>query len=365
WDGSTLMYLPEFNFHELETVNVSARVCDRTALCPPNCGNIDWSFVVLDDDTLPPTLIRYSPLTMYYELPERIKITLYDRSGIYIDPLNPFMEIRSPGGRVFDTLRLIVISDFGDSAMFETEETVAFGDSIRYVDFRVIAYDNDFDDFRNSDRTVLVSDWKRVNLVYFYLTPGILDIDLGELCLKDTVKLNIMFKNSSQNVVSIDSVGINPSQMVDVKLTPHIPLRLSQYDSVIVMLEFYIEQFGEIVSYINLFSALFSYPIARMSFVGEAKNCLPSEFSVAPNPFSPNGDLVNDEVIFEFPWYDKTEIIIFNIRGDAIFRIYTGNGRARWDGKDARGVVQDAGIYPYVIKVNGELKAKGSVVIAR
>ncbi|MBN2543592.1 gliding motility-associated C-terminal domain-containing protein [bacterium] len=95
---------------------------------------------------------------------------------------------------------------------------------------------------------------------------------------------------------------------------------------------------------------------------------------VHPNPFTPNGDEVNDYVILDYPgmFNNKGILRIFNLRGikvadrniGPIANIAQFVNRS-WDGKDNTGLQLPEGIYMYIIEVKGKVVCDGTLVIVR
>jgi len=91
-----------------------------------------------------------------------------------------------------------------------------------------------------------------------------------------------------------------------------------------------------------------------------------------PNPFTPNGDGINDEAEFTFPDLGEVPgtIKIFtlgNLRVRTI-EVPTGAGakqEAIWDGTDDTGEPLSQGIYIYTIRAEGRIKCSGTVTLAR
>ena len=83
---------------------------------------------------------------------------------------------------------------------------------------------------------------------------------------------------------------------------------------------------------------------------------LVGDVEMAPNPFTPNGDGVNDRVRFSFPVFkvqgDKALVIeIYNLSGRRVGRVerlvsnVAGHQSVAWDGRDAEGELVAPGIY--------------------
>ena len=91
-----------------------------------------------------------------------------------------------------------------------------------------------------------------------------------------------------------------------------------------------------------------------------------------PNPFTPNGDGINDEAKFEFPGLGEVPgtIKIFTLGNLRVRTIEVPSGagakqQAIWDGKDDTGTPMREGIYLYTIRAEGRIKCQGTVTLAR
>jgi gliding motility-associated-like protein len=85
---------------------------------------------------------------------------------------------------------------------------------------------------------------------------------------------------------------------------------------------------------------------------------------VIPNPFTPNGDGFNDFVLFNYPEIitNHGTISIFNFNGRKVKEIIGDN---RWYGKNDDGEDLSSGIYLYIVKIGGIIKANGTVTLVR
>jgi hypothetical protein len=102
-----------------------------------------------------------------------------------------------------------------------------------------------------------------------------------------------------------------------------------------------------------------------------------SKLSCAPNPFSPDGDGVDDVVIIHYNMPLQTSIInvkIYDIRGRLIRRLASNEpggatGNLIWDGREGTGAIARIGIYVVLLEaINGSGardSAKGVLVLAR
>ena len=83
---------------------------------------------------------------------------------------------------------------------------------------------------------------------------------------------------------------------------------------------------------------------------------------IAPNPFTPNGDGINDKVIFSFDLFlvlDQVDVQleIYDLSGLRIAQIQPGGSTAgslqvEWDGRDSQGQVAPPGIYLYRLAID-------------
>ncbi|MBN2541881.1 gliding motility-associated C-terminal domain-containing protein [bacterium] len=93
-----------------------------------------------------------------------------------------------------------------------------------------------------------------------------------------------------------------------------------------------------------------------------------------PNPFTPNGDAVNENVFFKYPnMHSKNaEIIILNLRNVEVWRKTVKSASSisdylerSWNGQDSKGKPLPEGIYIYVIQVDGKVECNGTIILAR
>ena len=83
---------------------------------------------------------------------------------------------------------------------------------------------------------------------------------------------------------------------------------------------------------------------------------------IAPNPFTPNGDGINDEVTFSFDLFlvlDPVDVHvdIYDLSGRRIAQLHTagstaGSLQVAWDGRDSQGQVAPPGIYLYRLAID-------------
>ena len=87
------------------------------------------------------------------------------------------------------------------------------------------------------------------------------------------------------------------------------------------------------------------------------------------NPFTPNGDKINDEAEFDFEDFKiyHTVLKIFDIHGKKIVELTskTKSKRIKWDDKDENGKRLLPGIYLYVLLDSKKAVTRGCVAIAR
>jgi len=91
-----------------------------------------------------------------------------------------------------------------------------------------------------------------------------------------------------------------------------------------------------------------------------------------PNPFTPNGDGINDFAQFTYPniYTKESKIYIFDLWGVEVKRLLVlpeedAKIHSRWYGRDINDNPLPQGLYIYVIEVDGEVICEGTVTIAR
>jgi gliding motility-associated-like protein len=96
----------------------------------------------------------------------------------------------------------------------------------------------------------------------------------------------------------------------------------------------------------------------------ERKLIIKSIQSVLPNPFTPNGDGINDVVEFKIAGLleNRGEVSIYNFRGRKVRGLA---GEKLWNGKSDTGEDLPLGVYLYIVKVDGTIKARGTLTLVR
>ncbi|MGC9314892.1 MAG: gliding motility-associated C-terminal domain-containing protein, partial [bacterium] len=93
-----------------------------------------------------------------------------------------------------------------------------------------------------------------------------------------------------------------------------------------------------------------------------------------PNPFTPNGDGINDFAVFDYPemFSGDAELLIFDIRNKLIYKSTIGPvsemgefGLRQWRGTDNDRKSVNPGIYLYIIQKDGEVVCNGTIVLSR
>ena len=124
-------------------------------------------------------------------------------------------------------------------------------------------------------------------------------------------------------------------------------------------------------------NASFSYAGDGLSVSTRVGGALLVDARVRPNPFTPNGDGINDEMVLSFDVREvaarrplRVEICDISgrrVRSLAAMEVRTGTVEQRWDGRDGTGALVPAGLYLYRIQletdggVEGQL---GSIAVA-
>jgi gliding motility-associated-like protein len=89
-----------------------------------------------------------------------------------------------------------------------------------------------------------------------------------------------------------------------------------------------------------------------------------TECSAVPNPFTPNNDMVYDEVFFSYPLMGLSGqvIDIYDLSNRLVKSIKEGNS---WDGKDDKGNAMPKGVYIYLVRREGKTLCQGTIYLAR
>ncbi len=93
-----------------------------------------------------------------------------------------------------------------------------------------------------------------------------------------------------------------------------------------------------------------------------------------PNPFTPNGDGTNDQVVFGFPFMfsDGAKLQVFSKRQELVYEAdlsdierFEDYAERSWDGMDKNGQKLPPGLYLYIITQKGEVVCNGSITLVR
>jgi gliding motility-associated-like protein len=91
--------------------------------------------------------------------------------------------------------------------------------------------------------------------------------------------------------------------------------------------------------------------------------------TVRPNPFTPNGDGINDQTVFDFSSFDISHptLKLFNIAGRLIRSLEPSRPRQEfyWDGLDDDAQLVPPGLFIYIIEEDGRKIESGHVAMVR
>ena len=98
-----------------------------------------------------------------------------------------------------------------------------------------------------------------------------------------------------------------------------------------------------------------------------------SECFAHPQPFTPNGDNINDYAKFEYPGMHRNNgiLYIYTLENEFVRELQNGEvydspkGIIYWDGKDGYGRLMQNGVYLYIVRDEGGTKCKGTIYLAR
>ena len=90
------------------------------------------------------------------------------------------------------------------------------------------------------------------------------------------------------------------------------------------------------------------------------------DVSFYPNPFTPDGNGINDMVYFNLPaeMMINAVVKIYGLGGDLVREIHSQSGSyLQWDGKNGEHMICKPGVYLYLIIINGEPLHKGTITL--
>jgi len=96
--------------------------------------------------------------------------------------------------------------------------------------------------------------------------------------------------------------------------------------------------------------------------------------AVLPNPFTPDGNDINDVAMFTYPrmMSDEATIVVYDIKNREIWRsdapVQTRFDEAvgrLWNGRDSEGQRVEPGLYLYIVMMGGEVICNGTIVLLR
>lgn len=209
----------------------------------------------------------------------------------------------------------------------------------------------------------------------------------GGIIHKETVGINVLPRPDFIMIINPDSQAVHAGENVEFQISfvpvggfnAKIVVEVSNVPSGMDAI-FASPPFGIPAAFSITFTTLRNippavyYPIVTANGGGithqemVAINVLPKpsiqEYSVQPNPFTPNNDGFNDYVEFQYPETSSGSImmLIFNIDGRKIKEIRNSK---YWYGKDDKGRDVKPGAYIYIVKDGEKVISKGVISLAR
>ena len=303
-----------------------------------------------------PMLLGYSPDMIYYGRSESITIRLYHPSGI--NPDNAYIQWSYLTNIDTNIVSISLISEFPCSSYFLTDIPLPSDTLYSEIRFRVFARDN------TPENNWGVTDWQRIRLRMYTLSPQSYEIDLGAVCVNDSVTL--FQKAVNTHFLDLQQIYLNTESNGKIEIIPrHFPSPLNYQDSVTFEIRYKPLFPSSDTLKAQLYAESLIYPILTLEYTVLCTICNTSNFSSAPNPFSPNNDGVNDEFILLIPWDGFKEISFFDRKMQKIREIRGYESEFQWKGYADNGKPQPPGIYYYFVKIDGVIKKKGTVVLAR
>ncbi len=352
WTDSLFTFASPY-FLERDTVNITAHsYFDTPDICPPNQGEpYMWSFVIADDDTLPPVFVNTNEVG-YCGRWVHITEEITDSSGIM-------------DGSVFIT----VWDDFGDtlvaSGTMEGDGIYTSVDSFflsEILYYSVTATDNDFDDEIEIDRiTFTAIETLTCNPLDLPILPGMTG-EIGDTCVGDTLTGRLGFVNIHPDPVELDTLFLTNAGFFTVGEISGGSL--SPGDTLWLDILFHPEEEMAYLDTLLIYGNGLLLPSVELEITAMGMECI-KVFSILPNPFTPNGDGYNDEIIVQIPEKGPKELLIFDTRNTLIYQRETSEREIRWDGRTDSGKDAAAGSYIYVILEDGKKYKTGVITLAR
>ncbi|RKZ29281.1 hypothetical protein DRQ36_09035, partial [bacterium] len=346
---------------EFDTVTV---YIDSASDLAVGCGvnilpPVSWSFEILDDDTLPPEIIGYSPHYSFSGIGFVVTAELDDRSGI-----SEAAVLWSAGESLASSPDSISMHRVTPD-IWATDGDIGpvVGD---YIALCICASDSDADCDNPLDRswgcdtfTVPLDPLglRQISVVSGGWNPS----EYGDpLCASEEFSGMVAFYNPDTVTLFADSILLVIGENFSVE--PWADTALSPGDTLVVPLILFAEREGEFCDTLLVFDYRLSYPIAEDTIYARVRIC---EFYAGPNPITPNNDGIYDKFNIELSRSGDIEIDFYRLEG---MRVATLRGTRRlyeWDGTDDAGRPQPPGIYLWVIKIDGDVYKHGTVTIAR
>ncbi|HHS49653.1 MAG TPA: hypothetical protein ENN07_00865 [candidate division Zixibacteria bacterium] len=361
WRGDTIAIdRTPFGFCEFDTVRVEiVNLSDLAAGCGANVlPDTVWSFIILDDDTLPPILVSYSPQYARLGVPFTITAFLEDESGIF----EAWLLWSRDSFADPETLDMFEI----EPGVWSASEVIDVSDAER-ITVRICATDNDFDCGNPLDRSTACNDFYipllpiQLDPIYTHNSPwDPQDMFADPLCAGERYIASIIFENRETLDVFVDIVQIYGDSVVNI--LPWADSLISPAETLFLPIQLFAENHGIYSDTIIIYDSRLGYPVA---FDTVWANLVICEFRAFPNPFSPNDDGFYDEFKIELPRGGDVEISFYRLEGTRVATLRGDGRKYAWNGTDDRGRPQPPGIYLYVIRVDGNVYRHGSVTLAR
>jgi hypothetical protein len=147
-------------WHERETVLVEVHAGDLACCCGSNDSVFSWSFIILDDDTIGPTITNILPTAFYSGFAEHLRADVTDPSGVYDDNTSNqgMFLIWDRDGSLSDGGESIVQMSLESGDTYISDSPIGPFDIGDIPAFCIVAHDNDFDFEDTLDRAFTVSD---------------------------------------------------------------------------------------------------------------------------------------------------------------------------------------------------------------
>ncbi len=349
-----------FNFGENDTVDVCVTLFDRSDTCGPNSSISCWRFYIEmlqpADDTIKTIMLLPTNNSISACSLQEVKIFLESLTELAFDS-----TVLTVQGASF-TLGRPELSQAGDTLIFIPPDN--FYEHRRAVEVKVDGLSNEAGFTLENE---LAGTFK-VDFTPPYVQPderlrtGVItpSDDYLSFSIHDSIapiaraSINIEVNGNDIENFSLEPIAGSPS---DLEVLLPIDEGVIIWDSITISVTF-----SDAVSYCKANAD---------SAVWVLFTRTPGACKARPNPFTPNGDGINDVIVFDYPqMYERDATIkIFDAYNHLVVEkiLFKVSRKSEFDGRIWRAEDKElsAGLYIYVIEVDNKVKCSGTFTIVK